>query len=83
MYTKDKQANRLSKNLQVSNFKTIGLVGTELFDADRQTERWKNGHEANSWIRNFANAPDSVRLVKNWTQSSHCTQWATLPRCYP
>jgi hypothetical protein len=48
MYTKDKQADRLSKNLQVSNFNTIGLVDTELFDADRQTERWKNRHEAKS-----------------------------------
>jgi len=48
MYTKDKQADRLSKNLQVSNFNIVGLVGTELFDADRQTEGWKNRHEANS-----------------------------------
>jgi hypothetical protein len=45
MYTKDKQADRLSKILQVSNFKKIGSVDTELFDADGKTERWKNIHD--------------------------------------
>jgi hypothetical protein len=66
MYTKNKQGDRLSKNLQVSNFKKICLVDTALFDADRRTERWKNRHdEANSCFRNFANTPESVRLVKN------------------
>jgi len=34
--------NRLSKNAQISNFVKITPVGAELFQANRQTDRWKN-----------------------------------------
>jgi hypothetical protein len=55
---------RLSKNVQISNFMKIRPVKAELFHADRRTDRedrWKEGQaEVTNLIdafRNFANAP--------------------------
>ena len=57
--------DRFSKNTQISNFKEIRPLGTELFHAegrtDRQTDRQKDRHDgANSRFGKFANATENT-----------------------
>jgi hypothetical protein len=53
--------HRLSKNNQISNVKKNCPLGTELFHADGQTDRYD---EANNLVRNFANSHENCRQLK-------------------
>jgi hypothetical protein len=56
--------DRVSKNLQISNFMKIRPVGTELFHADRHDE-------ANRRLSQFSNA---LRIHKNATYAVTCAE---------
>jgi len=70
--------NEFSKNIQISNFTNIRLVGAELFHADRWTHGWTEMTKLIVAIRNFAN----VRKKKESKLfRSSCCMWAFLYLC--
>jgi hypothetical protein len=52
-------SNRISKNTEISNSMKIRLVETELFHADRRTDRGTDMTKQTVAFRNFANAPNN------------------------
>ena len=52
---------QFSNNIQISNFIKIRPVGTELFHADRQTDRKTDMTKVMVTFRNFANAPKNTK----------------------
>jgi len=74
-------SRQIFKNTQISNYMKIHPVGTELFHADGQTDRRKEGRTDMTKqivaFRNFANAPKNgvlrlvhVRLLQTFTQAN-------------
>jgi hypothetical protein len=54
-------SNRISKNTEISNSMKIRLVETELFHADRPTDRGTDMKQTVAF-RNFANAPKNSHV---------------------